>query len=124
MELKQLILDNIFTILSSLFGGGSFLAYFFERNKRKNEDAQGAADALTKMQEAYDKFTQDSLRTYEELRGEVTTLKENVKVLTENLRQEQEKYNVLKNSYEKLKNSYDSLKKNFDEYKRNNKKTT
>ena len=120
--LIDLITNNIGIIFTTLFGSGSFLAYFLERRKRVNDDNSGTADALSKMQDAYDKFTKDSLDRYNDLNSEVAKLRSNVLDLNDKLNKEQEKYNVLKSSYEKLKNSYDSLKRNFDDYKKNNKK--
>lgn len=120
--LVDLITNNIGIIISTLFGSGSLLAYILERKKRANEDNEGEASALQKMQEAYDKFTKDSLERYTDLSAEILKLRQEVFDLTKKLTEEQDKYNVLKSSYEKLKNSYDNLKRNFDDYKKNNTK--
>lgn len=66
----QWILDNIFTIFTSLFGGTSIIALFLEKNKRRITEKQLNADALQKMQEAYAIFTNDSTSRYNELKIE------------------------------------------------------
>lgn len=63
--------NNLLTIISSLFGGGSILALFLEKNKRRIQEKQLSADALTKMQEAYAIFTSDSTLRYNELKVEM-----------------------------------------------------
>lgn len=119
-DIKIIILDNLGLIITSLFGGGSFMAYVLERKKRNIENKQLASDALKTMQDAYDKFTQDSLQRYNELSSEVSDLKKKLIDVTSQLNDEEGKYLVLKNAYEKLKSSYDTLKRNFDDYKRKN----
>lgn len=120
MEFKTLLIDNLGLIFSVLFGSGSFLAFISERKKRNIENKQLASDALKTMQDAYDKFTSDSLKRYNELSSEVHDLKKNLFRVSQQLNQEKEKHNTLKNAYEKLKISYDTLKKNFEEYKKTN----
>lgn len=68
--MQQWIIDNIFTIISTIFGGSSLVAFFFERNKRRIEERQLNADALTKMQEAYSIYTTDSNNRYDKLKQE------------------------------------------------------
>lgn len=119
-DAKLIILDNLGLIITSLFGGGSFMAYLLEKKKRSIEEKQLASDALKTMQDAYDKFTQDSLQRYNELSLEVGDLKKKLILVTSQLENEEGKYLVLKNAYEKLKSSYDTLKRNFDDYKRKN----
>ena len=75
LNIQQFLADNILSIITTLFGGGSFYAYYVERNKRKIEEKQLSSDALKSMQDAYDKFTEDSLKRYEELSTEVQDLK-------------------------------------------------
>lgn len=120
-DIKQFILDNILTVITSALGSGSFVLYILERNKRKIEERQLASDALKTMQDAYDKFTQDSLNRYSDIKNEVDDLKKKLSNVTSQLQQEKKKYNSLKDSYDKLKSSYDSLKRSFDEYKKENK---
>ena len=108
---------NIFEIITLVFGGGSFWAYVTERKKRKIEEKQLASDALKTMQDAYDRFTEDSKTKYEELSLEISELKKKLTNVTSQLQEEKSKYTSLKNSYEKLKRSYDSLKGEFDAYK-------
>ena len=75
LDIQQLLTDNIVSIITTLFGGGSFYAYYIEKGKRKIEEKQLSSDALKSMQDAYDKFTADSLKHYEELSAEVADLK-------------------------------------------------
>ena len=125
-ELKQFLIDNIFPILSSLLGGGSFVAYIFERKKNRamtNQEiakaAQEEATALTNMRVAYKEFTDDMNQRYDDLSNQVKDLKKKLTDVTSELGEEKKKYNSLKEAYSKLKNSYDNLKKEFDEYKKN-----
>ena len=116
--MKQWILENLSLILSTAFGRTSFLAYVLERKKRKIEEKQLTADALSKMQEGYDKFTSDLLSRYDELKQEVTDLKKNLAEVESQLDEEKGKYKTLKSNYDKLKTSYDTLKREFDNYKK------
>ena len=68
METSNWISEHFSTILSYLLGSGGILAFVAERRKRKIELKQQDASALQTMQEAYDKFTADSLTRYEDLK--------------------------------------------------------
>ena len=118
MEVKQFLMDNFVSILTTLFGGGSFYAYYIERNKRRIEERQLSSDALKSMQDAYDKFTEDSLKRYSELSEEVEKLKEKLLTVTSQLDKEKQNYISLKLEHDNLKISYNKLKKDFDEYKK------
>lgn len=87
--MMQWILDNIFTIISTVFGGTSIVALFLEKNKRRIQEKQLSADALTKMQEAYAIFTNDSTLRYndlkEEMERELTKLKTKVDEIAKEL---------------------------------------
>ena len=118
LNIQQFLVDNILSIITTLFGGGSFYAYYVERNKRKIEEKQLSSDALKSMQDAYDKFTEDSLKRYSELSGEVEKLKEKLLTVTSQLDKEKQNYINLKLEHDNLKISYNKLKKDFDEYKK------
>ena len=118
LNIQQLLADNILSIITTLFGGGSFYAYYVERNKRRIEEKQLSSDALKSMQDAYDKFTEDSLKRYSELSGEVEKLKEKLLTVTSQLDKEKQNYISLKLEHDNLKISYNKLKKDFDEYKK------
>ena len=118
LDIQQLFTDNIVSIITTLFGGGSFYAYYVERNKRKIEEKQLSSDALKSMQDAYDKFTEDSLKRYSELSEEVQKLKENLLTVTSQLDKEKQNYINLKLEHDNLKISYNKLKKDFDDYKK------
>ena len=118
MEVKQFLMDNFVSILTTLFGGGSFYAYYTEKNKRKIEEKQLSSDALKSMQDAYDKFTEDSLKRYEELSTEVQDLKKKLTEVTTQLSTEKQNYATLREEHDNLKISYNKLKKDFDEYKK------
>ena len=70
------------------------------------------------MQDTYDKFTEDSLKRYSELSGEVEKLKEKLLTVTSQLDKENQNYINLKLEHDNLKISYNKLKKDFDEYKK------
>ena len=118
LNIQQLLTDNVISIITTLFGGGSFYAYYVERNKRRIEEKQLSSDALKSMQDAYDKFTEDSLKRYSELSGEVEKLKEKLLTVTSQLDKEKQNYINLKLEHDNLKISYNKLKKDFDEYKK------
>ncbi len=118
LDIQQLLTDNIVSIITTLFGGGSFYAYYIEKGKRKIENKQLGADALKTMQDAYDKFTEDSLKRYEDLSSEVQELKKNLNDVTTQLNTERQNYEVLREEHDNLKVSYNKLKKDFDEYKK------
>ena len=118
LNIQQLLTDNILSIITTLFGGGSFYAYYVERNKRRIEEKQLSSDALKSMQDAYDKFTEDSLKRYSELSEEVEKLKEKLLTVTSQLDKEKQNYINLKLEHDNLKISYNKLKKDFDEYKK------
>ena len=118
LDIQQLFTDNIVSIITTLFGGGSFYAYYVERNKRKIEEKQLSSDALKSMQDAYDKFTEDSLKRYEELSIEVQDLKKKLIEVTTQLSKEKQNYATLREEHDNLKISYNKLKKDFDEYKK------
>lgn len=118
LNIQQLLADNILSIITTLFGGGSFYAYYVEKNKRKIEEKQLSSDALKSMQDAYDKFTEDSLKHYEELSAEVQDLKKKLTEVTTQLSREKQNYATLRKEHDNLKISYNKLKKDFDEYKK------
>ena len=118
LDIQQLFTDNIVSIITTLFGGGSFYAYYVEREKRKIEAKQLDADALKTMQDAYDKFTEDSLKRYEDLSTEVQDLKEKLMEVTTQLSKEKQNYAILREEHDNLKISYNKLKKDFDDYKK------
>ena len=118
LNIQQFLADNILSIITTLFGGGSFYAYYVERNKRRIEEKQLSSDALKSMQDAYDKFTEDSLKRYSELSEEVEKLKEKLLTVTSQLDKEKQNYINLKLEHDNLKISYNKLKKDFDEYKK------
>ena len=117
-NIQQFLIDNTISIITTLFGGGSFYAYYVERNKRRIEEKQLSSDALKSMQDAYDKFTEDSLKRYSELSEEVEKLKEKLLTVTSQLDKEKQNYINLKLEHDNLKISYNKLKKDFDEYKK------
>ena len=118
INLQQILTDNLISIITTLFGGGSFYAYYVEKNKRKIEEKQLSSDALKSMQDAYDKFTEDSLKRYEDLSSEVEELKKNLTNVTAQLNLERENNEALRKEHDSLKVAYNKLKKDFDEYKK------
>ena len=118
MDIQQLLVDNIGTVIATLFGSGSLYGWFYERKKNKIQEKQLNADALKTMQDAYDKFTADSLKHYEELSAEVQDLKKKLTEVTTQLSTEKQNYAILREEHDNLKISYNKLKKDFDDYKK------
>ena len=87
-------------------------------NERKIEEKQLSSDALKSMQDAYDKFTEDSLKRYEDLSTEVQDLKKKLIEVTTQLSKEKQNYATLREEHDNLKISYNKLKKDFDDYKK------
>ena len=116
--MKQILIDNLALIITTILGSGSAYGWFTERKKRGIEEKQIGADALKSMQDAYDKFTEDSLKRYSELSGEVEKLKEKLLTVTSQLDKEKQNYINLKLEHDNLKISYNRLKKDFDDYKK------
>lgn len=111
--MNQFLLENALSILTSLFGAGGVWAYYSERKKRKIEEKTLSADALQKMQEAYDRFTQDQKKRYTDLSDEVTELKKKYAIVQTELEVKDKEYTVLKRAHEILKAEHDKLKKAF-----------
>ena len=118
LDIQQLLTENLVSIITTVFGGGSFYAFWVEKNKRKIEEKQLSSDALKSMQDAYDKFTEDSLKRYSELSEEVEKLKEKLLTVTSQLDKEKQNCINLKLEHDNLKISYNKLKKDFDDYKK------
>lgn len=124
--MNQWIADNIYNILTTIFGGGSLVAYFLERKQRqillKKEESsakQEEATALETIQSVYDKFVKDSQNRYMELLNQINEIKkelENVyselEVVTKELNEEKQKGSLLKISYETLKKTCEEFSKN------------
>ena len=110
--------QQIITIIATLFGGGSLYGWFNEKQKNKIQIKQLDTDALKSMQDAYDKFTEDSLKRYSELSQEVEELKQKLLTVTYQLDKEKQNYINLKLEHDNLKISYNKLKKDFDDYKK------
>ena len=118
LDIQQLISENIGTIIATIFGSGSLYGWFYERRKSKIQEKQLDADALKTMQDAYDKFTEDSLKRYEDLRNEIQELKNRLLDVTTQLNTERQNYETLRQEHDNLKVAYNKLKKDFDEYKK------
>ena len=118
LDIQQLISENIGTVIATLFGSGSLYGWFYERKKNKIQEKQLGADALKSMQDAYDKFTEDSLKRYEDLSTEVEDLKKKLIEVTTQLSKEKQNYATLREEHDNLKVSYNKLKKDFDDYKK------
>ena len=63
----------------------ALIAYFSGRRKANAELRQTEGSALQVMQEAYDKFTADSLHRYEELSKELHEVKDMLKIVKQEL---------------------------------------
>lgn len=102
MEFKQWVIDNLLTILSTIFGSTSFVGYILERKKRRIQERQETTDALKSMQEAYDRFSQDLLKRYEDLSKEMFEVKKRLSEVTLELETEKGKYRKLEKVYAEL----------------------
>ena len=102
MEFKQWLSENLFTVISTIFGSTSFVGYVLERKKRRIEEKQETADALKSMQEAYDKFSKDLLVRYEDLSKELFEVKTRLREMIIELNKEQGKYQKLEKVYAEL----------------------
>lgn len=98
--MNEFLINNWPLIFSTLFGSGSFMAYFSERKKRKIENNKNEINALKEMQIAYDTFVGDSNGKFSELRDLIEAQNEELKMLRP------------------LKNKVEELSKELHEYKR------
>jgi hypothetical protein len=96
MEIKNWLIENFFTLVTTIFGSTSFLGYILERKKRLIQEKQDTTDALKSMQEAYNKFSEDMFKKYEEQTVEIKKLHDKIDILTLELQQERDLYNKLK----------------------------
>lgn len=104
--MKNFIAENLFSIITAIFGGGSLLGWFVERNKRKAEEKQLQADALKNMQLAYDKFTADSVERYDALKEEIKHLKAKLEYIQRLSAEERVKYRKLEKEFEEYKKKF------------------
>lgn len=102
MEFKQWIIENLLTLITTLFGGTSFVGYILERKKRRIQEKLETTDALKSMQEAYDRFSQDLLKRYEDLSKEMFDIKKRLTEVTLELEGEKLKYKKLEKVYAEL----------------------
>lgn len=128
-ELLKWLIDNFSLIIPYIVGSGGIFAYFLERKKRVIDLKQQDASALQTMQDAYDKFTQDSLKRYEDLKEDHTRLEKKVEIINEKLEKtlselEVEKalkeakikeFDILKNQYDELYEDFVKCQDNFSE---------
>ncbi len=94
--MQDFLLHNINTIFAYIFGTGGLLTAWFQRKKRKT-------DALTGMQQTYNRFVADYEKKFKDLHLEVTCLQEEIKRVEEHWKK---KYEALKNQFEKYKKTH------------------
>ena len=106
---------NIITENWEVISGGiaTIVAWVGGRKSKKTTEKKESADALAGMQKAYDGFVADQKERYNEIKGSMAFLRDQLldvqldnKLLREDLREEKKKYA--------------SLKKAFDQYRRQN----
>lgn len=76
MDFKTWIIENAVTLIPYILGGGSFVAFFTERRKRKSTDKEAEANALTTMQNVYDRFAKDAEERHEKISSELNSVKD------------------------------------------------
>lgn len=103
--MKDFIADNLDNIIAYLFGAGGFFSWLSEKRKRR-------ISALSGMQEAYDKFVEDSDKKFEDMRKEISSLK------VTHAQQVQELKKKIKEIETFWSQKYNALKKAFDNYKK------
>lgn len=106
--------DNIWTLISTVLGGGGLLGWLTERNKRKIEEKQASAEALDTMQKAYDRFTEHHLNRYESVMKDLDKLNTKVFDLESELLKEKGKLTLLKEENESLRRDNATLKADYD----------
>lgn len=100
--------ENIFTLLSAIFGGSSIIGYFSERSRRKILERKETSDALVSMQAVYNTFTEDYLQKYQQIKEEMDNLKENFKEVLKALDLEKEKNRNLEEKIRSLQRQISS----------------
>ena len=86
--MQKFLTENIFSIISTLFGGGSLLAFVFERKKNKaitkqesSKADQEEATAISNMRKAYKDFTEDMNERYNEVINELEGVKKTLGIV-------------------------------------------
>jgi len=104
--------ENFYNIITTIFGGGSLMAFFLERKKRQSSAKQT-------IQSVYDKFVKDSQNRYLELLAQINEIKKELdnvyselEKVTQELNEEKQKGSLLKISYETLKKTCEEFSKN------------
>ncbi len=94
--MKDFFTNHLDTIIAYFFGAGGLVGAIVERKKRKT-------DALSSMQELYDRFVQDAEKKFSGFEKEI--LKLNNKIISVEERWK-EKYEALKQDYETYKKEH------------------
>jgi peptidoglycan hydrolase CwlO-like protein len=94
--MKDYLIENIDNILAYIFGAGGIISGWFERKKRK-------ADALSGMQENYDRFVEHAKQKWGEFEEEIKQLQEEIKRVKEHAKKE---YDLLKAEFDKYKKTH------------------
>lgn len=89
--MKDFLANNLTLILTYLFGGGSLVGWILERKSRKTKEKQDTIDTVKSMQEAYNTFTTDLVKRYEDLKEEVIGLKDELENVSKQLTEERKK---------------------------------
>lgn len=92
----KIFIENIGTVLAVLFGAGGFYDSYSQRKKRKT-------DALSGMQELYDKFVEDTNKKIVEFQGEISSLKSEIERVETSW---QKKYAALKAEFNNYKRTH------------------
>ena len=92
----EFIENNLITILGYLLGTGGIFSAWSERRKRK-------INALSGMQAAYDKYVEDSDKKFEEMRGEIASLKSDLVKVEASWKQ---KYKALKSDFDQYRKKH------------------
>lgn len=118
--LTNWLLDNIALLIPYIAGSTSIVAYFLERRKRHIDLKQQDATALQTMQEAYDKFTADSLKNYNDLKLDQDELKKKIKVLENDIEKTIQALKDKSSQYSDLEKDYKELSRKYEDCYKNN----
>lgn len=103
--MKEFLTNHIDSIIAYILGAGGLIDAWRERRKRQ-------ADALSSMQNSYDKFVEDYDRKFEAMRTDMISME----------KKHVDEINKLEDKLEKVekhwRQKYNSLKLAFDNYKK------
>lgn len=117
----ELIKQELPAIITGLIGIG---AYLFEKRKKNAELQQVESSALSSMQQAYDKFVQDSNQKFDEMKLELTETRKELELSRKETAQSRIEIQELKQEIEQWQNKYEDVLRELRSFQNNDNTTS